>query len=48
MGDLKLKTTIDGCTYDISQFVNNHPGGADMLMLAHGIDASILFHSYHR
>jgi cytochrome b involved in lipid metabolism len=48
MAEKKLTTTIDGCTYDITSFVQNHPGGADMLMLAHDIDSSILFHSYHR
>lgn len=48
MGIQKLTTTIDGCTYDITQFAKTHPGGADMLMLAHGIDSSIMFHSYHR
>jgi fatty acid desaturase len=44
----KLTTTIDGVTYDMTDFVNKHPGGADMLMLASGIDSSIMFHSYHR
>lgn len=45
---MKLHTTIDGVTYDITNFVKTHPGGADMLMLGHDIDSSIMFHSYHR
>jgi acyl-lipid (7-3)-desaturase (Delta-4 desaturase) len=41
-------TTIDGVVYDITDFLSNHPGGSDLLMLASGRDATILFHSYHR
>lgn len=39
---------IDGTKYDITDFVERHPGGSDMLMLAVGRDASVMFHSYHR
>eukprot|EP01126_Amoeba_proteus_P041881 TRINITY_DN4521_c0_g1_i1.p1 TRINITY_DN4521_c0_g1~~TRINITY_DN4521_c0_g1_i1.p1 ORF type:complete len:412 (+),score=36.70 TRINITY_DN4521_c0_g1_i1:81-1316(+) len=46
--DGKLTTTIDGVTYDITDFMKRHPGGDNMLMLAANRDASILFHSYHR
>ena len=41
-------TTIDGVVYDITALLENHPGGSDILMLASGRDATILFHSYHR
>ena len=43
-----LWTIIDGTRYDISKFIEKHPGGSDLLMLAVGRDASIMFHSYHR
>jgi len=41
-------TIIDGVAYDITDFMRTHPGGADLLLLAVGRDASVLFHSYHR
>lgn len=41
-------TIIDGKRYDITEFVNKHPGGSDLIMLAVGRDASVMFHSYHR
>lgn len=41
-------TIINGKRYDISKFVNEHPGGSDLIMLAVGRDASIMFGSYHR
>lgn len=41
-------TTIDGVEYDITDFMQKHPGGDNMLILAHGRDSSVLFHSYHR
>jgi fatty acid desaturase (delta-4 desaturase) len=44
----KLVTTIDGVTYDITEFMKKHPGGEDMLMLAVGRDATVMVHSYHR
>jgi len=44
----KMTTIIDGITYDISDFLKNHPGGEDMLLLALDRDASVLFHSYHK
>jgi cytochrome b involved in lipid metabolism len=44
----KYTTTIDGVEYDITEFMKTHPGGDNMLILAAGRDASILFHSYHR
>lgn len=41
-------TTIDGVVYDITAFMDTHPGGSDLLMLSSGRDSTILFHSYHR
>jgi fatty acid desaturase (delta-4 desaturase) len=41
-------TIIDGVCYDITEFMHTHPGGAELLLLAVGRDASVLFHSYHR
>jgi fatty acid desaturase (delta-4 desaturase) len=41
-------TVIDGVKYDVTDFLERHPGGSDMLMLAVGRDASVMFHSYHR
>lgn len=40
-------TTIHGRRYDLSPFVASHPGGPTALLLAHGIDATALFESYH-
>jgi len=42
------KTIIDGKCYDLTDFMDTHPGGADLLMLAVDRDSSVLFHSYHR
>ena len=41
-------TQIDGKVYDIGPFLEKHPGGADLLMLAAGRDATVMFRSYHR
>jgi cytochrome b involved in lipid metabolism len=43
-----MLTRIDGRTYDLSSFADKHPGGADLLALAAGRDATTLFYSYHR
>jgi len=48
MAEQRFTTTIDGVEYDITQFLNEHPGGDNMLILAAGRDSSLLFHSYHR
>ena len=40
-------TQIRGKTYDITEFAKRHPGGSQLLMLAHGRDATILFESHH-
>lgn len=41
-------TMIDGKVYDIKPFLDRHPGGNDLLRLAAGRDATVMFHSYHR
>ena len=41
-------TRIHGKVYDLAPFLDRHPGGADLLMLAAGRDATTLFQSYHR
>ena len=33
--------------YDVSGFIERHPGGADQLLLGAGRDVTILFESYH-
>lgn len=38
---------IHGHAYDLSQFVNKHPGGAFTLLSARGRDCTGLFESYH-
>ena len=40
-------TTIHGREYDLSTFVDSHPGGPTAILLAHGTDATALFESYH-
>ncbi|KAA0163649.1 hypothetical protein FNF31_02810 [Cafeteria roenbergensis] len=43
-----MLTRIDGETYDLSSFVDRHPGGSELALLAAGRDATTLFYSYHR
>lgn len=38
---------IDGKVYDVTDFVDRHPGGREMLLLSVGREASDLFKSYH-
>mmetsp|Transcript_15767 Transcript_15767/g.61526 ORF Transcript_15767/g.61526 Transcript_15767/m.61526 type:complete len:450 (-) Transcript_15767:3282-4631(-) len=40
-------TQIRGQVYDITDFAESHPGGAQLLALAVGRDATILFESHH-
>ena len=40
-------TVIHGRTYDLSAFVQQHPGGPTAILLAHGTDATAMFESYH-
>lgn len=38
---------IDGKVYDVTEFVDKHPGGKELLLLAVGREATDLFNSYH-
>ncbi len=38
---------IDGIVYDVTDFIERHPGGKEMILLALGRDATDLFKSYH-
>jgi len=38
---------VHGRDYDLSDFVDSHPGGALMLLLGKGTDCTMLFESYH-
>lgn len=38
---------VDGKVYDVTDFVDRHPGGKEILLLAVGRDATDLFVSYH-
>lgn len=38
---------INGFVYDITQFIDRHPGGKEILLLCTGRDATDLFNSYH-
>ena len=33
--------------YDVSGFIEKHPGGVSQLMLGAGRDVTVLFESYH-
>jgi cytochrome b involved in lipid metabolism len=34
--------------YDVTKFLDQHPGGRDQLLLGIGRDASLVFDSYHK
>jgi fatty acid desaturase/predicted heme/steroid binding protein len=38
---------VDGAVYDVTEFVDRHPGGREMLLLSVGREATDLFNSYH-
>lgn len=38
---------VDGVVYDVTEFIERHPGGREMISLALGRDATDLFKSYH-
>ncbi|KAF2274860.1 cytochrome b5 [Westerdykella ornata] len=42
-----LYITIDGSVYDVTKFVDEHPGGAKILKRVGGKDASKQFWKYH-
>lgn len=42
-----LWTVVHGRVLDVTNFASNHPGGRNLLLLAGGIDATILFETYH-
>ena len=37
-----------GRVYDITDYVNQHPGGREQIMIAAVLDMTQLFHSYHK
>jgi len=41
-------TAYNGKVYNISQYINYHPGGIPKLMLGAGKDCTTLFNKYHR
>ena len=34
--------------YDVTKFLDQHPGGRDQLLLGVGRDATLVFDSYHK
>ena len=40
-------TVIDGDIYDITNYVNDHPGGYKKIMRGDKKDSSEMFHRYH-
>lgn len=42
-----LWMVVDGNVYDLTKYLDYHPGGAKKLMLGAGKDASSLFHKHH-
>lgn len=34
--------------YDVTGFLDKHPGGRDQLLVGAGRDASVVFDSYHK
>uniref|UniRef100_A0A7S1T8A7 Cytochrome b5 heme-binding domain-containing protein n=1 Tax=Compsopogon caeruleus TaxID=31354 RepID=A0A7S1T8A7_9RHOD len=38
---------VDGKVYDVTDYIDSHPGGREMLLLSVGRDATDLFRSYH-
>ena len=39
--------TIHGQQYDLSDFVDQHPGGKESILLGRGRDCTAMFESYH-
>ena len=42
-----MRVLLHAKVYDVSGFIEKHPGGVDQLMLGAGRDITILFESYH-
>ena len=40
-------TAINGSVYDITPFINSHPGGVEAILNTCGIDATALFETQH-
>ncbi|KAK3745066.1 hypothetical protein QZH41_014564, partial [Actinostola sp. cb2023] len=38
---------IRGKVYDVTKFIDRHPGGRDVLLMAAGRDVTMVFESYH-
>ena len=38
---------VDGCVYDVTSWMDNHPGGAIVLLNSSGRDATDIFNAYH-
>lgn len=38
----------EGNVYDVTKWVDHHPGGYDMIAFSSGRDISMLFYSYHK
>ncbi|XP_015751649.1 PREDICTED: acyl-lipid (8-3)-desaturase-like [Acropora digitifera] len=38
---------VRGKVYDVSKFLNRHPGGKDMLLMGAGRDVTVVFETYH-
>eukprot|EP01112_Ceratiomyxa_fruticulosa_P003885 TRINITY_DN141_c0_g1_i4.p1 TRINITY_DN141_c0_g1~~TRINITY_DN141_c0_g1_i4.p1 ORF type:complete len:487 (-),score=90.18 TRINITY_DN141_c0_g1_i4:261-1721(-) len=38
---------VDGKVYDVSEWLNKHPGGKDIILMSSGRDVTNLFQSYH-
>lgn len=38
---------VDGCVYDVTEFIDRHPGGKEIILYAVGREATDLFNSYH-
>lgn len=43
----KVCLAIDGIVYDMTVWVQKHPGGADMIQNVAGTDASDVYHAFH-
>ena len=41
-------TVIDGVVYDITNYVGQHPGGLKKILRGKGVDATEMFHKFHR